>query len=64
MKRNLFLSLAVLAISIPSFAFSTASPCNDAGHQATMQKKTRMHKVKPRKQKKDDQMQDVTGFNG
>lgn len=64
MKRNLILSLALLAISIPSFAFSAAKPCNDAGQQSSMQKKTKMRKEKVEKPKKDNQMQDVTGFNG
>lgn len=64
MKRNLFLSLALLAISIPSFAFSQPNPCNDAGQSSSVQKKIKMPKVKPKKQQKDDQMQDVTGFNG
>lgn len=64
MKGNLFLSLALLAISIPSLAFGQPKRCNDAGQQSSMQKKTKMHKEKVEKPKKDNQMQDVTGFNG
>ena len=64
MERNLILSLALAAISIPSFAFSQPKPCNDAGQQRSVQKKIKMQKAKPKKQKKDNQMQDVTGFNG
>ena len=69
MERNLILSLALLAISIPSFASSQPKPCNDAGQQRSVQKKAKVQqvksqKVKPKKQKRDNQMQDVTGFNG
>ena len=69
MERNLILSLALLAISIPSFASGQPKPCNDAGQQRSVQKKIKMQKakpqnVRPKKQKKDNQMQDVTGFNG
>jgi len=64
MKRNLLLSLALLVFSIPSLAFSEPKPCNDASQQSSMQKKTKMRKEKVEKPKKDNQMQDVTGFNG
>lgn len=64
MKRNLILSLVLLAISVPSFGFSQPTPCNDAGKQSSVQKKPKMHKQKEKKPKENNQMQDVTGFNG
>ncbi|HEX5434813.1 MAG TPA: hypothetical protein VFY05_11290 [Candidatus Angelobacter sp.] len=64
MKRNLILSLVLLAFSIPNLAFAAPKPCTDAGKQSSVQKKTKVHKQKEKKPKENNQMQDSTGFNG
>ena len=67
MKRNLILSLALLAVSIPSFAATSPKPCDNNKQDSSMQSKEKdqKHNKKEKKQKKDktEQQQDNTGFS-
>lgn len=67
MKRNLILSLAMLASSVPGFAFAKeAKPCDSPNQQSSMQKADQQQKKKhkkEKKQRKEEQQQDNTGFS-
>lgn len=70
MKRNLILSLAMLASSVPGFAFAKeAKPCDSPNQQSSMQKadqqQNRQQKKKNKKEKKQrkEEQQDNGGFS-
>ncbi len=67
MKRNLILGLALLALSIPSFAATDPKPCDNNKQDSSMQSKDQKHNKKEKKAKKDkkqqDQQQESNGFS-
>jgi hypothetical protein len=66
MKRNLILTIAMLAVSLSSFAFSPEPKnCDNNSQQSSMQSKQQKHSKKEKKNKKkhDQQQQDNSGFS-
>ncbi len=66
MKRNLILSMALLATSVSGFALpSEPQPCNSSSQSSSMQNKDQKQKNKKEKKtdKKQDQQPEPTGFS-
>ena len=66
MKRNLILTVALLATSMSGFALSSEPrPCNSSSQSSSMQSKDQKQKNKNEKKsdKKQDQQQETTGFS-
>ena len=66
MKRNLILSVALLATSISGFALaSEPQPCNSSSQSSSMHSKDQNQKNKKEKKtdKKQDRQQEPTGFS-
>jgi len=66
MKRNLIISVALLAASMSGFALaSEPQPCNSSNQQSSTQSKEQKHNKKEKKDKKkqDQQQQDNSGFS-
>lgn len=69
MKRNLILSLAMLAISVSSLSFANEAKASDnssLGHQSSTQNSDQQQKKKhkkEKKQRKEEQQQDNNGFS-
>lgn len=63
MKRNLILTIAMLAVSLSSFAFSPETKnCDSNNRQSSMQGKEQKHNKKEKKdKKKQEQQQQVSG---
>jgi hypothetical protein len=64
-KRNLILSLALLAISVPNFALAKkAKPSDSSKQESSMQKADQQQKKKHKKEKKQrNEQQDNGGFS-
>jgi hypothetical protein len=65
MKSNLILSLALLALSIPSFAATEPKPCDNNKQDSSMQSKDQKHNKKQKKEKKQrtEPQQESNGFS-
>jgi hypothetical protein len=66
MKRNLILTIAMLAVSLSSFAFSPEPKnCDNNSQQSSMHSKDQKHNKKEKKDKKKQEQprQDTGGFS-